>query len=50
MLLDETTILSSVKKTGRVVIVQEAQKQAGIAAQVATLIAERGDFIFECSD
>jgi pyruvate dehydrogenase E1 component beta subunit len=40
--LDETTILSSVKKTGRVVIVQEAQRQAGIAAQVAALIAEQG--------
>ena len=40
--LDAATILTSVKKTGRVVIVQEAQKQAGIAAQVAALIAEQG--------
>lgn len=40
--LDETTILASIKKTSRVVIVQEAQKQAGVAAQVASLIAEKG--------
>lgn len=40
--LDEDTILSSVRKTGRVVLVQEAQKQAGMSAQVAALIAEKG--------
>lgn len=40
--LDEDTILSSVRKTGRVVLVQEAQKQAGVSAQVAALIAEKG--------
>nr|WP_252894693.1 alpha-ketoacid dehydrogenase subunit beta [Liquorilactobacillus satsumensis] len=40
--LDEETIMNSVKKTGRVVIVQEAQKQAGVGAQVAALIAEDG--------
>lgn len=40
--LDEDTILSSVRKTGRVVWVQEAQKQAGVSAQVAALIAEKG--------
>lgn len=40
--LDEDTILESVKKTGRVVLVQEAQKQAGVSAQVAALIAEKG--------
>lgn len=40
--LDEDTILDSVKKTGRVVLVQEAQKQAGVSAQVAALIAEKG--------
>ncbi|WP_281165371.1 alpha-ketoacid dehydrogenase subunit beta [Liquorilactobacillus sicerae] len=40
--LDETTILTSIKKTSRVVIVQEAQRQAGVAAQVASLIAEKG--------
>lgn len=40
--LDEDTILASVKKTGRAVLVQEAQKQAGVSAQVAALIAEKG--------
>lgn len=40
--LDEETILNSVKKTGKVVLVQEAQKQAGVSAQVAALIAEKG--------
>lgn len=40
--LDEDTILQSVKKTGRVVIVQEAQKQAGVANQVSRLIGEEG--------
>ncbi|MCI5811923.1 MAG: alpha-ketoacid dehydrogenase subunit beta [Lactobacillus sp.] len=40
--LDEDTILSSVRKTGRVVLVQEAQKQAGVSAQVAALISEKG--------
>ncbi|WP_251546378.1 alpha-ketoacid dehydrogenase subunit beta [Limosilactobacillus caecicola] len=40
--LDEDTILASVKKTGRAVLVQEAQKQAGVSSQVASLIAEKG--------
>lgn len=40
--LDVETILNSVKKTGRVVVVQEAQRQAGVGAQVAAEIAERG--------
>ncbi len=39
--LDLETILASVEKTGRVVVVQEAQKQAGVGAQVAAEIAER---------
>lgn len=38
--LDEETILESVKKTGRVVIVQEAPKTCGFASEVAALIAE----------
>lgn len=40
--LDEDTILQSVRKTGRAVLVQEAQKQAGVSASVAALIAEKG--------
>ncbi|HIY58130.1 MAG TPA: alpha-ketoacid dehydrogenase subunit beta [Candidatus Tetragenococcus pullicola] len=39
--LDIETIIASVEKTGRVVVVQEAQKQAGVGAQVASEIAER---------
>ncbi|MCP8857710.1 alpha-ketoacid dehydrogenase subunit beta [Latilactobacillus fuchuensis] len=39
--LDMATIITSVKKTGHVVVVQEAQKQAGVGAQVAAEIAER---------
>lgn len=40
--LDEEAILATVKKTGKVVIVQEAQRQAGVAGQVASVIAEKG--------
>lgn len=39
--LDLDTILASVQKTGRVVVVQEAQRQAGIGAMVMSEIAER---------
>jgi len=39
--LDIPTIIASVEKTGRVVVVQEAQKQAGVAANVVAEINER---------
>ncbi|MDE8565684.1 alpha-ketoacid dehydrogenase subunit beta [Anoxybacillus rupiensis] len=39
--LDIETIIGSVEKTGRAVVVQEAQKQAGIAANVVAEINER---------
>ena len=39
--LDIKTIIASVEKTGRAVVVQEAQKQAGIAANVVAEINER---------
>jgi pyruvate dehydrogenase E1 component beta subunit len=39
--LDVDTIIESVKKTGRVVVVQEAQRQAGTAAQIVAEIQER---------
>ncbi|WP_042145100.1 alpha-ketoacid dehydrogenase subunit beta [Paucisalibacillus sp. EB02] len=39
--IDMDTILESVKKTNRVVVVQEAQRQAGIAANVVAEIQER---------
>lgn len=39
--LDIETILASVEKTGRVVVVQEAQRQAGVGAQVISEISQR---------
>src|SRR5699024_11976479 len=39
--LDIDTIIESVKKTNRVVVVQEAQRQAGVAANVVYEIQER---------
>jgi pyruvate dehydrogenase E1 component beta subunit len=39
--LDEETVLASVAKTGRVVIVQEAPRVAGFGAEIAAVIAEK---------
>lgn len=39
--LDIETIMTSVEKTGRAIVVQEAQKQAGIAANVVAEINDR---------
>lgn len=39
--LDTETIVESVKKTGRAVVVQEAQRQAGVAAHIVAEIQER---------
>src|SRR6266567_1349340 len=39
---DEETVLASVAKTGRCVIVHEAARTAGFGAEIAALIAERG--------
>lgn len=39
--VDMETILESVKKTGRVVVVQEAQRQAGVAGSIMSEISER---------
>jgi pyruvate dehydrogenase E1 component beta subunit len=39
--LDIDTIIESVQKTNRVVVVQEAQRQAGVAANVVSEIQER---------
>jgi pyruvate dehydrogenase E1 component beta subunit len=39
---DEETILASVAKTGRCVIVHEAARTCGFGAEIAALIAERG--------
>jgi pyruvate dehydrogenase E1 component beta subunit len=42
--LDEQTIIESAKKTGRVVIVHEAQTSFGVGAEVAARIAEKAIF------
>src|SRR5690625_2370231 len=39
--IDVDTIIESVEKTNRVVVVQEAQRQAGIAANIVAEIQER---------
>jgi pyruvate/2-oxoglutarate/acetoin dehydrogenase E1 component len=39
--LDDETLLASVAKTGRVVIVQEAPRVAGFGAELAAVIAEK---------
>ncbi|MBO5631380.1 MAG: alpha-ketoacid dehydrogenase subunit beta [Aeriscardovia sp.] len=39
--LDEETVLSSVKKTGRLVIVHEATRVCGFGAEVAAVVAEK---------
>jgi pyruvate dehydrogenase E1 component beta subunit len=39
--LDEETLLASVGKTGRVVIVQEAPRVAGFGAEIAAVVAEK---------
>ena len=40
--LDEETILESVKKTGRLVIVDEANPLCGLASHIAGMVASRG--------
>ena len=39
---DETTVLESVAKTGRLVVVDEARECCGAASQIAALVAEKG--------
>jgi pyruvate dehydrogenase E1 component beta subunit len=39
---DRDTVLGSVEKTGRLVVVQEPQGAAGVGADVAAFIAEKG--------
>jgi len=40
--IDTNTILESVEKTGRLVIVQEAPRAGGVASQIASEVAEKG--------
>jgi pyruvate/2-oxoglutarate/acetoin dehydrogenase E1 component len=42
--LDEDSLLHSVRKTGRVVVVQEAPRVAGFGAEVAAVLAEKAIF------
>ncbi|GIU93728.1 MAG: 2-oxoisovalerate dehydrogenase subunit beta [Gaiellaceae bacterium] len=42
--LDEDALLASVAKTGRAVIVQEAPRVAGFAAEIAAVLAEKAVF------
>ncbi len=48
--LDIKTILDSVKKTGRLVIVQEAYRTGGFAGEIAALVAEEGFSYLKSSD
>jgi pyruvate dehydrogenase E1 component beta subunit len=44
--LDHSTILESVAKTGRVVVVHEAPRNLGVGAEVAAVVADKGvDFL-----
>lgn len=45
--IDMETVLESVKKTGRVVVTQEAQRQAGVAGQLMSEIGERAFMYLE---
>jgi pyruvate dehydrogenase E1 component beta subunit len=40
--LDEATILESVKKTGRLIVVDTSWELCGVASEVAALVAEKG--------
>ena len=40
--IDDETILASVAKTGRLVIVHEAARNCGVGAEIAARVAERG--------
>ncbi len=40
--LDKAAILKSVKKTGRLIVVEEAHRTCGAAAEIAAIVAEEG--------
>jgi pyruvate dehydrogenase E1 component beta subunit len=42
--LDEDTVLDSVRKTGRAVVIQEAPRTCGFAAEVVAVLADRAIF------
>ena len=45
--LDTDTILESVEKTGRLVIVHEAARSYGVGAEIAATVAEKGVYDLE---
>jgi pyruvate dehydrogenase E1 component beta subunit len=45
--IDSETILDSVERTGRLVIVHEAPRNCGVGAEVAALVAERGLYFLQ---
>ncbi len=47
--LDEDSILSSVRKTGRLVVVDGDYRSFGVAAEVLALVAEKGFDILKCA-
>ena len=46
--LDEETILTSVRKTGRLLVIDSSWKDFGVAAQVTALVAEKGYDSLKC--
>jgi len=42
--IDEDTILESVEKTGRLVVVHEAARTCGVGAEIAAIVAEKALF------
>jgi pyruvate/2-oxoglutarate/acetoin dehydrogenase E1 component len=40
--LDETTILDSVAKTGRLVVTDEGRLHCGVASEIAGMVSEKG--------
>jgi pyruvate dehydrogenase E1 component beta subunit len=45
--LDEQTLLESVKKTSRVIVVDEGYERFGVTAEIASVIAEKAFFDLE---
>jgi pyruvate/2-oxoglutarate/acetoin dehydrogenase E1 component len=39
--LDEETVLASVRKTGRLVVVHEASRSCGVGAEISAVVAEK---------
>jgi pyruvate dehydrogenase E1 component beta subunit len=46
--LDKNAILESVKKTSKLVIVDEDYERCGVASEIAAIVAEEGLFYLDC--